>query len=290
MGVKRSIKIRRRKRPAVGKDVVDVKRRITMRSLEVVGCRMRCFRFEEGFVDKVKMDINNPSIHKEINKPSEVCGAFYVKIDPENGDYIVCHDPSSVMYSNMNGFSLGTYDPDDNVQFCHPKKYSANILWHSHPKGVPAYPSGSDVFVTMIRDCSTGLHHLDTTAQAYIEMLFTEHGFWLIHRNIYEDGRIASCIPLDSHETLDVNSVRDHVNTLCTLLETKIINHYYRTPIPDDIAVQNIQYEIDNNPVFHPIKDRVKVKFYSWDKLNDLVISLPEVLVNAPVKGVCVVH
>lgn len=288
MGIRRSIKIRRRKRP-VNKEV-EGRRRITMKSLEAVGCRMRCFKFEDGFVEKVMKDITNPHIHREINKPSEVCGAFYVKIDPENGDYIVCHDASSVLQANPNGFSKGTYDPDDNVQFCHPRKYSANILWHSHPKGVPAYPSGSDVFVTMVRDCSTGLDHIDTTAQAYIEMLFTEHGFWLIHRNIYEDGRIAGCIPIDTHEVLDINSVRDHVATLCTLLETKIINHYYRTPVPDDIAVQNIQYEIDNNPVFHPIKDRVKIKFYPWNKLDSLVISLPEALVNAPVRGVCVVH
>jgi hypothetical protein len=261
---------------------------------------LRHFRFEEGFVEKVRYDIMNPEVHPEIKKPAEVCGAFYVTMDTSTGDYIVHHDSMSTTKkeSNANGFHRGTYDPDDKVQFCHPRKHASNILWHAHPRGVPSYPSGSDVFVAMVNDCSRGLSFLDTTAQAFVEFLFTEHGFWLIHRYVRPDGRMADAIDLtDSdgepirmnyHEMVDVEALREHVDTLINLLESRIISHYFRTPCPDQKAVSSINEEISNNPVFHLIKDRVVLNFYRWEQVEGgLDIPLPEILINTPVRGIC---
>jgi len=271
-----------------------------MRSIQLLGSSRRRIRFEQGFVERVRHDINNPEIHSQIGKPSEVCGAFYVTVDPQTGDYVVHHDSASTTKkeSNANGFHRGTYDPEDNVQFCHPRKHAANVLWHAHPVGVPSYPSGSDVFVAVVNDCSAGLHHLETTAQAFIEFLFTEHGFWLIHRHVHQDGVMASALDLtDSggepirmnyHDMVDVEALRQHVETLMTLLERKIISHYYRTHCPDQEAVNSIMSEINTNPVFHLIRDRVAVHFYRWEDVESGVdISVPEILINTPTRGFC---
>lgn len=276
------------------------RRSFRMRSIQRMGTSTRYFIFEDGFIEKVRKDITNPEIIPEIGKPSEICGSFYVTVDPSSGDYIIHHDPASTTSkeSNTDGFHRGTYDPDDKVQFCHPRKYAANFLWHTHPSGVPAYPSGSDVFVTVVNDCSRGLSHLETTAQAFVEFLFTEYGFWLIHRRVQPDGTMSEALDLtDSggepirmnyHDMVDVEALRNHVETLMNLLEKKIIAHYFRTPRPDQEAVADIMREIDTNPVFHLIKGRVVINFYRWeDVAGGLRAPLPEVLVNTPTRGFC---
>jgi len=261
---------------------------------------MKEFVFEDGFVKKVRYDIMNPEIHREIGKPAEVCGSFFVTED--NGRYVIHHDSRSTTKneSNERGFHKGTYDPEDNVQFCHPRKYSANILWHAHPKGVPSYPSGSDVFVTIINDCTENLHHLDTAAQAFVEFLFTEHGFWVIHRGVNKDGQLASAIDLTDaggkpihlnyHSMIDVVEVRSHVDTLMGLLERKIMSNYYRTQCPDQQAVNMINNEINTNPIFHLIRDRTKLQFFNWSELENgksWSLRLPGVLIDTPVSNVC---
>ena len=263
---------------------------------------MKEFVFENGFVEKVRYDIRNPEIHPEINKPAEVCGSFFVTLDSDTGRYVIHHDSRSTTKkeSNERGFHRGTYDPEDNVQFCHPRKYSANILWHAHPRGVPSYPSGSDVFVTMINDCTENLDHLDTAAQAFVEFLFTEHGFWVIHRGCNKDGQLASAIDLtDSggkpihlnyHSMVDVEEIRSHVDTLMGLLERKIMSNYFRTQCPDQQAVDMINNEINTNPVFHLIRHRTRLQFFNWSELEngkDWVLALPGVLIDTPVTNVC---
>ena len=268
----------------------------------VDGGNTKEFVFEDGFVEKVRYDIMNPEVHREINKPAEVCGSFFVTLDSETGRYVIHHDSKSTTKkeSNERGFHRGTYDPEDNVQFCHPRKYSANILWHAHPKGVPSYPSGSDVFVTMINDCTENLHHLDTAAQAFVEFLFTEHGFWVIHRGVTKDGQLASAIDLTDaggkpirlnyHSMVDVEEVRSHVDTLMTLLERKIMSNYFRTQCPDQQAVNMINHEINTNPVFHLIRDRTRLQFFNWSELENgkqWSLRLPGVLIDTAVTNVC---
>ena len=267
--------------------------------------RMAEFVFEDGFIRKVRYDIENPRIHYKINKPEEVCGSFRTEcIDEKNHRYVIRHDMDSSFAKSRNehGFQKGSYDPEDNIQFCHPKKYSTNIIWHTHPVNVPAYPSGSDVFVTMINDCTPGLDHSETAAQAYVEFLFTEHGFWLIHRHVNERGEMASAIDLTGtdgkpirlnyHQMVDVESVRSHVETLMSVLESKIMSNYYRTRVPDRQAVEMINNEINNNPIFHMIKRRVKLNFFPWDSMAETggKIYLPTVLIDTPVTNVCLRH
>lgn len=256
----------------------------------------KVFRLEEGFEERVRESIMNPEFHAN-GKPTEVCGAFNIYLDESVGEYVIQHDSSSVSKnrSNENGFHMGGLE--DGVQFCHPKKYVHNVLWHTHPKGVPAYPSGSDVFVTIINDCTEGLTPSDSTAQAFVEFLFTEHGFWVIYRNVYDDGSIAS--PLDFTETrgraikmnrrkmISVEDIRDQVDDLIEKMEAVIIKNYYRNPVPDQQAVDNIQQTIDSNPEFLLVRNRIRFNFYPWGTDR---IQLPEILFTTPVVGICIAN
>lgn len=296
----RGKRLLRRRKGKVRRKVVA--RRSRMRAL-IPGSNTddRIFIFEAGFIDKVLHDIRYPEMHRGVDKPAEVCGSFYVTRDSQNR-YVIHHDSLSTSRKEMNerGFHRGTYDPEENIQFCHPRKNSANILWHAHPRGVPSYPSGSDVFVTMINDCTNGLRHLETAAQAFVEFLFTEYGFWVIHRGVDKDGKLMSAIDLTDtdgkpirlnyHDMIDVEEVRSHVDTLMALLERKIMGQYSRTVCPDRLAVESINREINTNPVFHLIRGRTVLNFFSWDELENNKnwgLTLPGVLIDTPVTDVC---
>lgn len=205
----------------------------------------------------VMKDILNPEFHKT-GQPAEVCGSFTVETDGMRK--FLQHDSKSVgRRVNQRGFQMGGLE--DGVQFCQPKKSFTNILWHTHPKGVPCYPSGSDVYITLIKDC--GRYSKDT-AQALVEFLFTEVGFWLIMRRV-EEGNIVPPI--------DISSMYGEIDPFIKILEQHILREYYKSPIPSQQNAETIQS--------HPhISNKSAIEFHPWID-DDICVEIPSVLLSA---------
>lgn len=225
--------------------------------------------FDPLFVKKVRENIMNPEIIEGMN--SEVCGSMNI-----DNNLRLSHDPSSANRKNEHGFQKGGVEtsPEGRNQFCHPKKYSSRILWHTHPRGVPAYPSGSDIFVTMVKDCSGS-----DTAQAYIEFLFTEHGFWIIHRRVTPENTLMPAIDITRTGGNGIK-MRD-VETMITKLEDETIRpEYYRDKIPNRKASE----KITNHLMKLTYKNLVHVRFHPWETEE---FDIPEALFQAKVTDVC---
>lgn len=206
----------------------------------------------------VMKDILNPEVHKT-GQPAEVCGSFTVESDGMRK--FLKHDAKSAgRRVNQRGFQMGGLE--DGVQFCQPKKSITNILWHTHPKGVPCYPSGSDIYITLIKDC--GMYGSET-AQALVEFLFTEVGFWLIMRKT-EDEK-----PVDP---IDISNMYDEINNFIGILEQHILREYYRSPVPNQKIAETIQG--------HPhISNKSLIQFHPWTD-EDICVEIPQVLLTTP--------
>jgi hypothetical protein len=276
------------------------RKKLRQRSLPILPDRIvyKRFRLDENFKRAVINEINNPEYHLP-GKPAEICGTFDIIWLEDKQEYKLIHNNSKVgkLNKEMGNFTVERGGVEDGVQFCHPKRYVHNVLWHTHPRGVPAYPSGSDVFITVINDCTGGLSHQESTAQTFVEFLFTEHGFWVIHRNVYPDERIASAIDftetrgkpihMKNKRMIQVAKVRDVVDGLIEDLERKLINHYYASRIPNNTIVNDIQNFMDTHQDFEIIRNRIKINFYPWE--TDF-ITLPEILFTTNVEGICIAH
>jgi hypothetical protein len=276
------------------------RRRLRQRSLPISldNVVYKRFRLDEDFKKVVRGEIDNPEFHQE-GKPAEICGTFDIIWMEEEKEYKFIHNSSEVggMNKQTGGFTVERGGVEDGVQFCHPKRYVHNVLWHTHPRGVPSYPSGSDVFITVINDCTGGLSHRDSTAQTFVEFLFVEHGFWVIHRNVYQDGRIASAIDftrggggpihMKNKRMIRVAKARDLVDELIEDLERKLISHYYKSKVPNNTIINDVQNFMDTNPDFEIIHNRIRLNFYPWE--TDC-ITLPETLFTTNVGGVCIAH
>ena len=258
----------------------------------------KSFRIDSEFKNHVLDEIRNPEMH-ELGKPAEICGTFDIEWDEGSGEYVLKHDnvkPGKTT-KNVGELTVEKGGVEDGVQFCHPKRYVHNVLWHTHPRGVPAYPSGSDVFITVINDCTGGLSHKESTAQTFVEFLFTEHGFWVVHRNVYENGQIASAldftetrgkpIHMKNKRMIRVTNIRENIDTLIEILEQRLISHYYRNRIPNSSIVEDIQNFVNTNKDFEIISNRLKINFYSWETER---ITLPEILFTTKVEGICIAH
>ena len=256
------------------------------------------FRIDSEFKNHVLDEIRNPEMH-ELGKPAEICGTFDIEWDEGSEEYVLKHNnvkPGKTT-KYMGDLTVERGGVEDGVQFCHPKRYVHNVLWHTHPRGVPAYPSGSDVFITVINDCTGGLSHTESTAQTFVEFLFTEHGFWVVHRNVYENGQIASAldftetrgkpIHMKNKRMIRVTNIRENIDTLIEVLEQRLISHYYRNRIPNKEIVNDIQSFMDTNKDFEIIHNRLKINFYPWETER---ITLPEILFTTKVEGICIAH
>lgn len=220
---------------------------------------------KQHFVEAIMKDILHPHIH-ENNSPAEVCGSMNI-IKHSEHSYELTHDERSVnKHKNKNGFQMGGLE--DGLQFCQPKKYVSNILWHTHPSGVAPYPSGSDLMVTAISDC--GAWGTDGSAQALIEFLFTEPGVWIFYRN---PGKS----PIDITK-VNANDVMD----MAGRIEREVLREYVRSPVPDSIAITNVQ-DIMNRYS----NSRVHVEFHKWSE-GGLQISLPTDYLEYKVSGTCI--
>jgi hypothetical protein len=271
------------------------KRRLRFRSPSIDQVTLKPFIVDDSFKKAVMGEVFNPELHY-IGKPAEVCGALDIVWREDSQAYVLIHnlESSHPEKRTKDGFHKGDLE-DNGVQFCHPKKYVHNVLWHTHPRGVPAYPSGSDVFITVINDCTGGLSEDETTAQTFVEFLFTEYGFWVIHRNVYANNIISSAldytesrgnsIRMKNRKMFNVVKLREYVDQIIGMLEKRIVDNYYRTEIPDEKAVRDIQNTIDKDPTYTLIKNRIRVNFYSWETDK---IYLPEVLITTPVSGICI--
>jgi hypothetical protein len=276
------------------------KRKLKQRSLPIPLDRVvyKQFRLDEDFKRVVIEEINNPDYHLP-GKPAEICGTFDIIWREDKQEYKLVHNSSEVgkLNKQVGEFTVERGGVEDGVQFCHPKRYVHNVLWHTHPRGVPAYPSGSDVFITVINDCTGNLTHQESTAQTFVEFLFTEHGFWVIHRNVYNDERIASAIDftetrgkpihMKNKRMIRVAKVRDIIDNLIEDLERKLINHYYKSRVPNDSIVSDVQNFMDTHPDFEIIRNRIKLNFYPWETE---CITLPEILFTTKVEGICIAH
>lgn len=207
----------------------------------------------------VMKDIINPEVH-ESGQPAEVCGSFTVETDGMRK--FLKHDSKSVgKRVNQRGFQMGGLE--DGVQFCQPKKSVTNILWHTHPKGVPCYPSGSDVYITLIKDCGS---YSTQSAQALVEFLFTEVGFWLIMRKVGEDNQPVSPI--------DITNMYDEIDNFIKILEQHILREYYKSPVPNSQIADVIQK--------HPhIYNKSTIQFHPWTD-DDIYVEIPSVLLTTP--------
>lgn len=206
----------------------------------------------------VMKDILNPEVHKT-GQPAEVCGSFSVETDGMRK--FLKHDAKSVgKRVNQRGFQMGGLE--DGVQFCQPKKSITNILWHTHPRGVPCYPSGSDVYITLIKDCG---RYGSETAQALVEFLFTEVGFWLIMRKTEDDK------PTDP---IDISNMYEEINNFIMVLEQHILREYYKSPVPN----QKIAEIIQNHP---HISNKSIIQFHPWTD-EDICVEIPGVLLSTP--------
>lgn len=226
--------------------------------------------FDPDFIRRVRENIENPEIIEGMH--SEVCGAMNA-----DENLRLSHDPSSANNKNENGFQKGGVEtsPEGKNQFCHPKKHSSRILWHSHPRGVPAYPSGSDIFVTMIKDCSE-----TDTAQAYIEFLFTEHGFWVIHRKVTPENTLVPAIDISKKGGKGIK-MRE-IETMITKLEDNSIRpEYFRDHVPKKEAAEKISKHL----MKLTYKNLAHLCFYPWGTEE---FDIPEVLFSAPVTNTCI--
>jgi len=216
------------------------------------------------FMKDVMKDILNPEIHKT-GQPSEVCGSFMVESDGMRK--FLKHDSKSVgRRVNQRGFQMGGLE--DGVQFCQPKKSITNILWHTHPKGVPCYPSGSDVYITLIKDCGS---FSGETAQALVEFLFTEVGFWLIMRRVEDDKPVPA---------IDISNMYEEIDGFISILEKHILREYYKTPVPNQSIAETIQG--------HPhISNKACIQFHPWSD-DDICVEIPGVLLTTPMSQVSV--
>jgi hypothetical protein len=256
----------------------------------------RNFRIDEDFKNKVKEELLDPAYH-ESGKPEEICGTFRIEWDESKDEYVLVHNnvKQGMSTKTLGDLIVERGGLENGVQFCHPKLYVHNVLWHTHPRGVPAYPSGSDVFITIINDCTRGLTHQESTAQTFVEFLFTEHGFWVIHRNVYENGGIASAldftetrgrpIRMKNKKMTQVVNIREKVDELIDKLEQRLIQHYYRSRVPDQEAVRDIQELMDTDEDFKLIHNKLKIHFFPWEREQ---ITLPEILFTTKVGGVCI--
>jgi len=245
-------------------------------------------------------EIQNPEYHLP-GKPSEICGTFNIVWKEDSQEYLLVHDNENAGKSTRTtatgDFLVERGGMEGGVQFCHPRRYVHNVLWHTHPRGVPAYPSGSDIFITVINDCTRGLRHSESTAQTFVEFLFTECGFWVVHRNVYSDGRIASAldftesrgapIRMKNKRMIRVDNLRDEIDELIETLERRLIGHYYKQRCPTDEVVRDVQNFMDTDPRFALIHNRIKLNFHPWETES---ITLPEILFTTEVGGVCISH
>lgn len=225
--------------------------------------------FNPEFIQRVRRDIENPEIIEGM--VSEVCGAMGM-----NNPLQFTHDPISADNPNDHGFQRGGVErlSDGKNQYCQPKTYSARVLWHTHPKGVPAYPSGSDIFVTMIRDCSG-----NDNAQSYVEFLFTEHGFWVIHRKVTPENTLVPAIDLSKSGGKGIK-MRD-VETMITNLEDRTIRpEYSRDKVPKKESAEKIAKHL----LKLTYKNLVHISFHNWDEKE---FDIPEALFIAPITNVC---
>lgn len=226
--------------------------------------------FDPDFIKRVRENIENPEIIEGMH--SEVCGSMNA-----DENLRLSHDPSSANNQNEHGFQKGGVEtsPGGRNQFCHPKKHSSRILWHSHPRGVPAYPSGSDIFVTMIKDCSG-----TDTAQAYIEFLFTEHGFWVIHRKVTPENTLTPAIDISGKGGRGIK-MREVEDMIAKLEDNSIRPEYLRGRVPRKESAE----KITNHLVKLTYRNLVHLSFYPWGTEE---FDVPEILFSAPVTNTCV--
>jgi hypothetical protein len=258
----------------------------------------KTFKLDSEFKNHVLDEIRNPEMH-ELEKPAEICGTFDIEWDEGGGEYVLKHNnvKPGKNTKNVGELTVERGGVEDGVQFCHPKRYVHNVLWHTHPRGIPAYPSGSDVFITVINDCTGGLSHTESTAQTFVEFLFTEHGFWVVHRNVYENGQIASAldftetrgkpIRMKNKRMIQVKNIRENIDTLIDILEQRLISHHRRNKVPNSSIVEDIQNFVNTNMDFEIIHNRLKINFYPWETER---ITLPEILFTTKVEGICIAH
>jgi hypothetical protein len=181
---------------------------------------------------------------------------------------------------DAHGFQKGGLETssEGTNQYCHPAKNSARILWHTHPRNTPAYPSGSDIFVVVVRDCS-GRGGEDSTAQSLIEFLFTEHGFWIIHRGVDGENRIAR--GLNIHGQGQRSKMREIDRNIAFLEDNVIRPCYMRNRVPSRDSAQSI---------FKACGDLIKestvhISFYTWDEADSF--EIPVALFYPDVSDVC---
>lgn len=227
--------------------------------------------FDPLFVERVRRNIEHPEVVEGM--VSEVCGSMNM-----DENLRLSHDPLSADgHSNEYGFQRGGVEEgsEGRNQFCQPKTYASRILWHTHPKGVPAYPSGSDIFVTLIRDCSDS-----DNAQAYLEFLFTEYGFWIIHRKITPENTLVPAIDISKRGGRGIK-MRE-VETIISKIEDQSIRpQYYREARP----TRNSATEIANHLLKLTYENLVHISFHDWDTRE---FELPEALFTVPMSQVCV--
>jgi hypothetical protein len=230
--------------------------------------------FDPEFVTRLRTRVANPDVH-ENGMVSESCGSSLY-----DSNYTIFHDPQSVSQPDEQGFQRGGLEtsPEGINQFCQPKKNSARILWHTHPRGTPAYPSGSDIFVVVVRDCS-GKRGEDASAQSLIEFLFTEHGFWIIHRRVGGDNRIFP--GMDMQGSGKRARMRDIDNKISSLEDEIIRPCYMRSRVP----TKNSAGDIHRGCVDILGDNRVHVSFHTWDEAS--AFDIPHALFEPVVTDVC---
>ena len=199
-------------------------------------------------------------------------------------NYTIFHDKESVDNPTKDGFQRGGVETSSEGanQYCHPKKNSSRILWHTHPRGSPAYPSGSDLFVVMVRDCS-GKRGMDSTAQSYIEFLFTEHGFWIIHRGVDENNVLIPSINITKGARGKIK-MRDIEKSIDDIEDKVIRPEYRRTRTPSKRSAE-ILGEFLRGIGF---ADMVHVSFHGWEEASGFVI--PMALFEAEISEICPVE
>ena len=231
--------------------------------------------FDPDFISRLRENIKKPEVH-ENGMVSEVCGSSLY-----DTNYTIFHDKESANKPDKNGFQRGGVEKSHGGenQFCHPKKNSTRILWHTHPRGTPAYPSGSDIFVVMVKDCS-GIKGFHSTAQSYIQFLFTEYGFWIIHRKVDANNRLSPAIDITRGGRGGVK-MRDIESSIDMLEEDIIRPEYFKSKKPSKKTGERIETHFTDLP----FKNMVHVSFHEWEEINEF--KLPMALFEAEISDIC---